>query len=195
MIAAYLSGCSAAERELFGTYRELLVVRARRHPLMVMLRRRLEPEDVADETLMRALRSNVIGRLEDRGRGSLRKVLERVLDRVLLDLHRGATTAKRGSHALPVGLDGQVEDSLPASDPTPTSEARAAELVEMCRRELTEREWQAWRLVELEGLESGTAALRIGTTGSAVRGLVLRARAKLIQAMAEQDRSSGSRTS
>ena len=192
LLALYRRGDTEAERRVFETHRNMLLEEATRHRLMRFLKRFSTPEDVVDEVLLRALSSGLLtDRFQDRGRGSLRKMLSRVLDRVLLDGCRRHGAAKRGEGRRDASLDAPAEGSdeagsgLPepvlSGEPTPTSNARASELIELCRRHLNDREWSVWSLIEVEGLDPGAAAERLDESPASVRGVLFRARAKLLK--------------
>jgi DNA-directed RNA polymerase specialized sigma24 family protein len=125
---------------------------------------------------------------EDRGRGSLQAALLTVLDCTLVDLGRRAKARKRGGDAARVSIDESADgavlaSSLASADTTPTSRARERDLAEIARRVLEPRELEVWTLVARCGLDSTEAARQLRTTDSAVRGLLKRARAKLIRAL------------
>ena len=148
---------------------------------------------MAQEALCRALSSGLFQRVEDRGRGSLRNVLFRVLDRTFLDALRRQNAAKRSANELRLVGDEEGTGAHPlaglvdAREPTPTSTARAREWIARCQRVLTPREWAVWSAVEVEGLSPAQAAERCGIGGNAARGLLLRARTRLIRELSEGD--------
>ena len=193
-VADYLAGDPIASRELFERHREVLLRRTRGHGSMRALRHATAPEDIVDEVFLRALSSGFLERFEDRGRGSLGRALFTILDRTLADACRRYGSLKRQANAGTLSLDGEdaggrIPDHasrLASEDPTPTSAARAAELIELCERLLDVREWEFWRLAEVEGLDSPDIARRCGVSDSAVRGVLFRARAKLVRALREE---------
>lgn len=156
------------------------------------LQKFVAPEDLAQEVFVRALSSGLLRDFQDRGRGSLLAALACVLDGVAVDTYRRHGALKRGGGAvlgsydrLPEEGDTRSTAGLPASpDTTPTSSARERELVELVHEWLEPREWETWRLCEREGLDSRAAAERLGTTESAVRGVMHRARKRILRAMA-----------
>jgi len=177
-----------AERRLFDRFRELLL----RELAQSASARRLGPaahaEDVVQEVWRRALAAGLLTRFEDRGPGSLERALKQVLEYTLADWARRRAAEKRGGRLLQYSLERELpEGERPASDvspvPTPTAAARCAELLLLCRAELDEREWRAWRAVELEGRSTSEAATALGCTPAAVRGLLFRSRAKLAAAL------------
>lgn len=192
LIARYLEGDRVAEHGLFKKHSELLLNRARAHPWMSGLRAHLSPEDVVDEVFLRALSSGLLREFDARSRGSLKRVLFKILDRVLVDLFRRHGAVKR---RLPPLLSGSGEEAenpkwslealVPSDTTTPTSNARATELLELCRQHLSPREWEVWRRVEVDGLGADGTAQALGLTPSAVRSLMFRARAKLLALFTE----------
>lgn len=192
LLARYLAGDFEAEAKLFERYRAALVQKAVRHPRMRAVAREVAAEDVVQEVMWRVLSSRMLGAFEDRGRGSLEAALETVLERTLVDMGRRFGASKRGGDRVKGSLDAPELDgrkrseSLPADQTTPTSNARSNELVELCRRVLEPREREAWELVELRGFDSNEAAVKLGTSGAAIRGLLLRARGKLVRALGER---------
>jgi len=189
LVRLYLRGQHGPARRLFEIHRELLLKRVRSHPLARQTRTRASAEDIVSEVFVRALSSGLFDRFEDRGPGSLRNALFTVLERTLVDMLRRAGTVKRGANARPLSLDevgttdGTLVDAIPSRDPNPSSLARSHELEELCRSVLEEREWRAWQLVEMEGRSSAEAAERLGSSPAAIRGLLFRARAKLVRAL------------
>jgi len=111
-----------------------------------------------------------------------------VLDHVLKDAARRAGRRRRGSGLTEVSLDDlgdATRHDLPSDpSPSPTSDARAAELLALARERLDERAWSVWYAVEVEGMASTDVAEWLDVTPSAVRGILLRARARLKQALA-----------
>jgi RNA polymerase sigma-70 factor (ECF subfamily) len=189
-----LQGDVAAQAAVFGPHRAQLLAQTRGHPLMRFLRQTTTPDDLVDEVFLRALGSGLLQRFEDRGPGSLRKVLTRVLERTLLDACRRLGAAKRAPSLWADPLSGASDDGEAGTPPqlshwtTPTSRARIDELMGRCRRILSEREFAAWILVEVDELDSTAAGKRLDLSPSAVRGLVSRARDKLVENLrAERD--------
>lgn len=190
MLDRYRRGESGGEHRLFGTHRERLLERARKHPWMRGLSAHTTCEDVVGEVFVRALAGGFFERFDDRGRGSLLRALTRILDRVLADWYRRLGTHKRGRIVtLAQEAAGAEVPSCrrPASgdESTPTSSARAAEMLGTCRRVLDPEEWEVWRLSELLGLESDSVGGRIGKSSSAARSILHRARAKLMRAFSD----------
>jgi len=191
-----LGGDGQAERRLFESLRRILHDQARRHRLMKLVARTATEDDVVGEVWLRFYSAGSFAAFEDRGPGSLRRFLGIVLDRTMVDMVRRARAHKRtgdGRH-VPLEETGPGTDAprercgLVSKDPTPTSRARESEMAELCRRELDEREGEVWRQVEIEGCSSVEVAARLGLTPAAVRGVLFRARAKLIRALEKRNR-------
>jgi RNA polymerase sigma factor (sigma-70 family) len=184
LLVRYLAGSYEAERRLFERMRPGLLQRARRHRLPPSL----EPEDAVQEAFWRVLSSGLLSRFEDRGPGSLEAALVSVLDRTVKDMLRRAGARKRSGELVkvPRGRSGfalGIEPEPTGREVTPTSNARHSELEELCRRTLGEREWEAWRRVELGGWSAVDAAEELGESAASVRGLLFRARQKLVKAL------------
>ena len=175
----------AARDELFARYLDALARRARRHHVPGYT-----ADDLLHEACARALHALERGSLDDfepRGRGALLRWLGRVLANTAADLVRLARTEKRPPSAPAPAADptGGGLDMTATPDPSPTSNARRDELVSLCRRTLTDREWDVWSAVELGGKSIVEAARAAGASDSAARSLVHRARAKLVAALAD----------
>lgn len=188
LLARYLTGDRAAGERLFSRFRATLLARARAHPLMRPLAGDCSPEDVVHEVFWRALASGLLRDFEDRGHGSLEAALAKVLDNTLVDLARRRSAQKRGGGCARVEprSDGRdVLERVASDDTSPTAKARSAELVTIARAALAPREFEVWQAIELDGADSVELAERLGTSSSAVRGVLRRALAKL---MAELER-------
>lgn len=192
LLARYLAGDRDAECKLFERYREALVAKARAARQMKAIEREVQPDDVVQEVLWRVLSSGMLRNFEDRGRGSLEAALTTILERTLVDMGRRFGARKRGGDRVKSSLDEARADrrlalnGLASSETTPTNNARTNELRDLCQRVLEPREREAWELVELKGFDSQHAATLLGTSAAAVRGLLLRARAKLIRALGDE---------
>ncbi len=193
LLEGYLLGNREAERKLFELHRQRLVERVQQEHWMAGLAKYVTPEDLVGEVFLRALSSGVLQDLDDRGRGSLARLLFKMLDDVAVDTYRRHGTEKRGGGRLPSSYDGGDENtptghgqpSMASLDTTPTAKVRAGELLERCRKVLDEREWQVWQLSEVEDCTSIEIADRLSTTDSAVRGVLRRARRKLLMKLAQ----------
>jgi len=186
LIDRWRSGDPSALDRLVARHNPMLLARAEAHPLRRRLAARPDAGDVAHDALVRVLASGLLARFEDRGAGSLRKVLFRVLDRTLLDALRRERTSKRSANvarAFRDGTDAGLEAFLQSVDhrePSPTSQARTREWVETCRDLLAEREWVVWHAVEVGGRTAADVARDLGIAESAARGLLFRARRRIL---------------
>ncbi len=191
MLRFALRGDPEAERRFYLRLKERLTVLAGRHPLMPRLRSTTTPEDVASEVLVRCFAARAFQRFEDRGRNSIPRFLHVVLQRTLVDMLRRSKSAKRrsstGADPVPVAVGELDAYEPPSNDPTPTSQARSAELAELCQKLLGGRELEVWKLIEFEGLQPADVAERLDIAPSTVRSLFHRARCKLIRAFDERE--------
>lgn len=174
-----------AERQLFSAFEGLLRADARQHPLMAVVRRRHSEEDVVHEVWLRFCGSGSFLRFEHRGPGSLRRFLGIMLDRALVDLVRHDQADRRGGSLDVRSLDDGHHDGRElqhaTDDPTPTSRSRSAELRRLCRRILEPREYEIWRMVEVEERAAVEVAAEMCTSSASIRGIVHRARLKLLK--------------
>ncbi len=188
------AGDADAEWKLFSRFSGLLLEEAHRHRLMRFIGRTATADDVVSEVWLRAYSSGSIFEFEDRGRGSLKKFLYVLLDRTMHDLARRAGALKRKTLLRMRSLDdrgpgGERPSTQPLADerdPTPTSNARAAELDDLCRELLDKREWGIWRMARHDGLDSTEIAARLGMSAAAVRGVLLRVKKKLVKGLASR---------
>jgi RNA polymerase sigma factor (sigma-70 family) len=193
-LARYLTGDHEAERRLFEAQRAELSRRASSSSWMAGLSAHVTPEDLVDEVFLRVLESGLLRSFHDPRPGALADLLGTVLEGVATDAYRRAQALKRGGGTPIRSLDGHGKagdttgDGLAVAsrEPTPTSDARASELVQLCRTVLEPREWEVWRLIEQEGLHSSTVARRLGTSDAAVRGLFRRARLRILRVLAKE---------
>jgi RNA polymerase sigma factor (sigma-70 family) len=147
---------------------------------------RPKPEDLVHDALARALDSGLLEHFEDRGPGSLRNLLLRVLDRTILDALRAERAEKRSTNARGSGGDeseaGAIGQHVDRREPSPTSVARSSEWIGLCRSLLAEHEWRVWSAVELEGCTPSEVARMLGLGESSARGILFRARSKILHA-------------
>lgn len=190
LLERWRAGDLGARDRLIERHRGPLVEHARTHPLRRRLESRPEATELAHEALARAL-PDLPRNFEDRGRGSLGGFLWRVLERTLLDRRRRESAAKRQANVARLERDG--EGSAPqfsmsdARSPSPTSAARAAEWLERVRAVLDAREWELWHAVEVEGRSTAEVARARGQSESAARGVLFRARARLLERLIEPE--------
>lgn len=134
------------------------------------LRERLDPEDVAQEVQLRALRS--IARFRWQGQGSLMAWLEGMAVNVILQsakLHRRRREL-------------QVSHEPCAPDPTASHRARRDERFERLKESvesLPPDYRTALRLARIEGLKISEIAERMGRSPAAVKNLLFKAMKKL----------------
>lgn len=183
-VTRWQAGDAAAFRALHDRFAPLLKTRVRRSRICPMLAGQYRVEDVVQEIWTRVIPS-VKKAFTPSGPGSFYAFLGRLADRTLMDLARLQRAAKRGQGKgdQPLSMNGECSVSLKPGLPaveTPTSRARCSELENMARNELNDREFQAWDLVEMQGYSPDEAGLAMRCSGSAVRGLLLRARTRLI---------------
>ncbi len=194
LLAELDRGDQGSARELFGRYRPDLLARAARHPWMRAVRGHTSHEDVVQEVFSRAIASGLFSVREDRAPGSLRGALHVVLERVLADQLRHLGAAKNGAAVDIQSLDAGAEETgnpllgqLAGSSTTPTVSARSAELIRLCQANLEDHEWEVWRLRVVAGLDFDDVAKLSGCTAASARGVMHRARKKLILSLAELD--------
>ncbi len=193
LLNGYLSGNRQAECELFEQHRERLLQRVQREHWMAGLSKYASPEDLVGEVFVRALSSGLLLDFTSRGSGSLSKLLFKLLDNVAVDTYRRHGAGKRGGGRMPASYDagdegaktGHGAPAVASMDTTPTSKVRAGELLERCRAALEPREWEIWHMAEVEGFDSLEIAERLNTTDSAARGVLRRARNKLLTKLTE----------
>lgn len=182
--ARYLAGDVASANPLFARHLGPLLAAARGHRLARALATSHSAEDLVGEALARALATGFVERFDVKGPGELLAGLRKVLDDAIVDVWRREQAKKRGGdmrrHALEAGDLPAAEGGLPPAEPSPTSQARIHELLALCKRILTEREWDIWRLADVEGLAPKEIAARKGEPSGTVRGVLSRARARLI---------------
>src|SRR5882672_1656625 len=140
LLARYRAGDLRAERRLFDRFRGVLLARASANSLFRTHARHVSSEDVVQEVFWRAVSSGLLQRFEDRGSGSLERALGVILERTLVDTARRLGAQKRASDGQAVELDALAhherrrgERALVSPEATPTSRARAAELIQECR--------------------------------------------------------------
>lgn len=192
LLASYFAGNRESERRLFEQECGDLLKRARSHRLARSLRRHASPEELVNEVFLRVLGSGKLLEFIDCETGSLRRYLSGKLDDVCRDMCRRVGAEKRGGGREPASIhqdnDGESrpEFMLTSGGATPTSDAREKELSELVRGLLGTRDWEIWRRCELEGESSVEIAREIGGTDASVRGVLHRARQKVVLALADR---------
>ena len=177
------AGSRRSANDLIKRLEPELLARARR---LVAGRQRILPEDLMQMTWERALSKDRLLRFESRRPGSLRAWLARIQQRAWVDHLRKGGTMGRGASVSDRSLDETLGTSnlramCPSNTESPTSSARHRDLVEICRQELNEREWEVWRRIEIDGLSTPEVAQAMGASESAVRSIFFRARGKIIR--------------
>jgi len=179
-------GSEEAFAELHVRFTPLLRARIRRHRAWSLLARHFELDDVLQDVWARAVPA-AKATFKQAGPGSLLAFLGKIADREVIDIarrHRAQKRGRGGPESLATDFD--APDGVRpgrAGPTTPTSHARVAELKTLARAVLGEREHEAWDLVELRQFTPEEAGLAMRCSDSSVRGLLLRARAKLVARM------------
>jgi RNA polymerase sigma factor (sigma-70 family) len=191
LLAEYRGGNRDAEGELFERHRAALLEHVSKQRWMRGLSRHATPEDLVGETFLRVLASGRLNSLSLQGEGALLRFLFKVLNNVAVGVYRRHGRCKRGSGRPDLPLAPGIESNDPvafrATDTTPTVRARLNEIEGLCRAQLSDREWRAWRLCEMEDCTSTEAAARLEITDAAVRSLVHRARKKILRVLLEDE--------
>ncbi len=150
----------------------------------------LTAQDIANDALMRALRSETVrsGRFESRGVGSFRGYVRSMIDSVIADEQGRRLAQKRGGRAMHEPLtDSCTPFQLRERDPrTPSLEVSSREQVErhLARLDTLERKVVVMHVYEhCDFLE---IAVRLGGTDSAHRSRFDRARRKLLRGLGER---------
>jgi RNA polymerase sigma factor (sigma-70 family) len=189
-VTRWQAGDEVAFGELYERFEPLLEQRIRLHAFWAILSSRYQLRDVVQETWLAVHRSR--GNFVHAGRGAFIAWVGRIADNTLIELLRRKNARKRGDgeEGEPLGEhcvhQAVVKPGLPAAE-TPTSSARVAEIHELAREALTDREYTAWELVEMRGYSPAEAGLALDeSSGSAVRGLLKRARRKMVLRLTEE---------
>lgn len=192
-VARWQAGDDTAFALLYSRLAPMIMLRVVRNRVWPLIESRCQAEDVVQEAWMRVV-PKVGHSFTPSGTGSFLAYVSKVTDNTLIDLSRRAHATKRGEGAqtqtiLPeTELFAKQRSGLPRAE-SPTSAARYNELRDLASRLLNERELLAWELVEISGYIAEEAGLAMDCTGSAVRSLVRRARAKLVLALGDQQRA------
>ncbi len=176
---------------LADRFRPLVRYRIQQNRAFPQLADQVSVEDVEQEVWARILKSGVRAFERNDQRHGFVAWLGQLTDSTVIDLVRRMGREKRGGGKRPGVLDTlaaaqKLRRPGQASQASPTGNARAAEFEELARSVLSERELQAWTWVVMEEYTSTEAALGLDSTPSAVRSLLVRARAKLQEAMQER---------
>jgi RNA polymerase sigma-70 factor (ECF subfamily) len=166
--------------ELLEPFRNYLRVLARLH-LHTLLRRRVDPSDIVQQTLLRAVQG--LPDLKARDPAAVAAWLRRILARTMADAARDARRAKRDA-ALERSLDESAAGlaGLAADDPSPSAQAAEAErhlrladalvaLPEPMRDAVVLKHCQGWTLAQI--------ADHLGRSPAAVASLLRRGLSQL----------------
>jgi len=190
-VSRWQAGDDTAFTALHDRFAPLLKQRVSRHRAWPALIGRLQIEDVVQEIWTRLIPA--VGRkFTSAGPGSFFAFLGKLTDRVVIDLVRVQRAAKRGEFNVEQSLRTNAELHVvkkPVAHivETPTGVARCSELEAIAKEVLTEREYMAWELVEIQGYSSEEAGIVLRRPGSAVRGLLFRGRAKLVSRLSQDE--------
>ncbi|MBL9078403.1 MAG: RNA polymerase sigma factor [Planctomycetes bacterium] len=187
LLARWRSGDEQAFGELAERLSPLLESRIRRQPGWRSLQGHFQINDVLQDVWARALPA-VRGKFDCVGRGALLGFLCTVADRTIVDLERARRSQKRGGgdvSRMPTGYEPAAAMPGAPAPESPTSRSRFSELACIAREVLTEREHEAWELVEVHGFTAEEAAVPMNCSSSSVRGLLLRSRAKIIRRLGD----------
>ncbi len=187
----WCNGDDQAFESIASHYHPLLVMRVRRSPSWPFLRTRCTEEDIVQEVW-----SNVVERsreaFECRGPGSFCAYICKITDNRIKSRVTRHLAQKRGGGSRVVPCSDHAEQNAVQKPGTPypstaSSVARVSELQGLAEKRLLPDEYQAWYLVDNLGYTSQEAAFAMGEdlegggrSDSGVRGLLLRARLKLI---------------
>ena len=188
-VTRWQAGDESAFELLYQRFAPLLALRVQRNRVWPILRQRCHIDDVVQEVWSKLV-SGSKKSFTPSGPGSFLAFLSSICDHTMVDLVRHSTAVKRGQGATVQSLE---EDGMGAgyrkpsraTEETPTSRARVSELEAIAKNELSEREFEAWELVEMRDYTAPEAGLAMDTSDSAVRGLLLRGRAKLVMRLGE----------
>jgi RNA polymerase sigma-70 factor (ECF subfamily) len=159
------------------------------------LRRKIEPDDVFQETSAEAVRALPTAELGDRDPFSW---LCQIAERRIIDLHRRFFGAKkrdagrevplgssRGTSTQPAGLINMLVASMTTPSQAFSRNAREARLLEALGK-LPEEQQSALRMRYIENLPSKQIAERLGKSDAAVRVMLTRSLKKLHELLGEQ---------
>ena len=186
-VSRWQAGEDAAFVALHQRFAPLLAMRIRGSRLWPLLERSQSVEDLLQTVWTRVLPA-ARESFTPSGKGSFLAYLGQVADRTAIDEVRRLHAARRNHGERAQSLEGGAESSgrplLPPSRlETPTSCARTTELLQLARQTLSEREFAAWELNQIQGYSFEEVGLSQSCTAASARGLCFRARRKLIGAL------------
>ncbi len=170
-------GDQRAFEELFELSRERLLATIRSH-LSAAIRQRTDPEDVLQDTFVRALHS--VERFEWQGENSFRRWLESIATHVVRDVVR----RQRRRTVL------QFDRDLEGVNTSPSRAMRRNERFERLRasmKTLSPDYQTVLKLSRMEGLPIREIARRMARSESAVKNLLLRATRQLKQSFGDTE--------
>jgi RNA polymerase sigma-70 factor (ECF subfamily) len=184
LVRRVLSRDERAAAALYARHERLLRARARRR-LVGGMRRKIGESDIVQQTYVAAFED--LGDFEDRGPGSFRRWLERVLDfQVNDEVKRHVGAAKRSAHREVSQATGDPAADPAGPEPTPSVHAIAAEeraALAAAMRDLPDDDRRVLDLVHRQGTDFGEAGRAMGRSADAARKLYARAVVRLSQRM------------
>lgn len=184
-LARWREGDREAGGQLYEHFLPLLRLAVQRGEAWTQLKRDWEADDVVHGFWATLFPGGAKG-FTYRGPNTFASWLRTALCGYEIDLLRRRGRRKRGGgNVRSAGrdvceADGAVPLAARSADPTPTSAARAKELLDRAKRRLLDDEYRAFVLTKVEGYTSEEAGLALRRTGAAVRSLVDRAQRKLL---------------
>jgi len=176
------AGRRAASEELFRTYRDVLE-KAMQRRLRAAGSPRFDHSDIVQEALVDAVAH--FGDFEDRGQGSFRRWLLRILEnRLRMALHREHAQKRDARQEVRPGRiggpesEGRPASALAGSVTSPSAAAAAGEereRIEAILARLSPDHAEVIRLVKMREMTLAETALRMGRTENAVKKLLARA--------------------
>lgn len=180
-------GDEAALRDLFARHREALRVRVKSR-LPASVRRRVAESDVLQDAYLVAHRR--LAEFEDRGDGSFRRWLDRIVEHKVRDEVRGHVASEKRSVRREVTESRRPSGVSHAGiGPTPSGHAMVEEsraLVRAALSRLSEDYRRILLLIHEEGLSLAEAGGRLARSAEAARKLYGRAAAALAREMEER---------
>ena len=176
-------GDSEAWDALYARYHDDLLFSIRAQ-LGTRLRGALQSEDVLQSVALEAFRE--MPRFEDRGQGSLRAFLHRLVVNKIRDRGRRENAQKRAG-GVPLGdtLMGALEGA--GGELEPTYHDPRYEKLERALAQLGDEQREVVVLRQMEGLSSKEVAERLGKSDDVVRKVFSRAMARLTLLAQEED--------
>jgi DNA-directed RNA polymerase specialized sigma24 family protein len=175
------AGSTHAARRLFDGLRPNLIARVSEHAAFAALDRIVTPDDVITELWLRFLALPPGAAPDYAKQLAFRSFLFSLLDRTLADL--AGRFAAAGA-TLPIARPARVRrgaNVAPRAAQRPDAELRA-----VCAGILDADELAIWRCAAAIGASTEDIALRMGIPAATVRGLMFRARGKVIAALARR---------